>query len=138
MRQFKIERSDWRFDISLPVKIAATDVNGQPVNQELMNVNVSRRGALLKGVHRKIRVGSQVPLSRLGKLEQFLIVWAGEANTPRAGQVGVSAVDTACSFWNDAIGAPSQAELAGARNSRSEKISAKSTATTSHSLEYRT
>jgi hypothetical protein len=85
-----------------------------------MTVNVSRRGALLKGVHGKIRVGSQVSLSRSGKLEQFLIVWAGETNTPRAGQIGVSAVDPACSFWNDVIGAPSQAELASSGNNYSE------------------
>ena len=139
MRQFKIERSDRRFDISLPVNVSASDVNGQPVNQEVMTVNVSRHGALLKGIHGRIRVGSRASLSRSGKQEQFLIVWAGEANTPRAGQIGVSAADPACSFWNDVVGAPSQAELAGAGNNHSEKISAKSTATTtSHSLEYRT
>jgi hypothetical protein len=134
MRQFKIERSDRRFDISLPVKMTATEVNGQPVNQEVMTVNVSRHGALLKGIHGKIRVGSQVSLSRLDKREQFLIVWAGEENTPRAGQIGVSAADPACSFWNDVIGTPSQVELASAGNHDSE-VSNEVTSKSAASLE---
>jgi hypothetical protein len=104
------------------------------VNQEVMTVNVSRHGALLKGIHGKIRVGSQVSLSRLDKREQFLIVWAGEENTPRAGQIGVSAADPACSFWNDVIGTPSQVELASAGNHDSE-VSNEVTSKSAASLE---
>ena len=105
MRQFKIERSDRRFDISLPVR-HDRDRRQRPASEPgIMTINVSRHGALLKGIRGKIRLGSQVSLSRSNKLEQFLIVWVGEANTPRAGQIGVSAIDPASSFWNDVVGA---------------------------------
>ena len=71
MRQFKIERSDRRIDISLPVKVSASDVNGQPVNQEIMTINISRHGAFLTGIRGKLRLNSQVSLSRLNKREQI-------------------------------------------------------------------
>ncbi len=57
MRQFKIERRDRRIDISLPVRLTATDVNGHPLEQEVTTINVSRRGALLKGIRGKLRTG---------------------------------------------------------------------------------
>jgi methyl-accepting chemotaxis protein len=121
MRQFKIERRDRRIDISLPVSLTAIDVDGHPADQEVTTMNVSRKGALLRGIRGKLRAGEQVSLGRLNKVEQFLISWVGEENSPKAGQIGVSAVDLATSFWNDVIEAQSQAELAGAQEDDSEK-----------------
>ena len=98
MRQFKIERRDPRIEMCLPVQLTATDVSGAPFDQEVITVNVSRQGALLKGIRGKLRVGSQVSLARLQKQEQFSIAWVGKENTPGAGQIGVSAIAAKSSF----------------------------------------
>ena len=128
MRQFKIERGDRRINISLPVKISAIDINGQPLNQEIMTINISRHGALLTGIRGRLRLDSYVSLSRLNKQEQFLIAWVGEENTPRAGEIGVSAIDPASSYWSDVVETRSRIELATAAGNHSEKVSAKSEA----------
>jgi methyl-accepting chemotaxis protein len=103
VHQFKIERSDRRIDVALTVRLSGTDVSGQPLDQQVMTVNLSRKGARLKGIHARLRLGSQVSLARLNKVEQFLVVSAGQPNTPDAGAISVSAVDPATSFWDDVI-----------------------------------
>ena len=125
MRQFKIERRYPRLDISLPVTLTGIDVNGHPLEQEVMTVNVSRSGALLRGIRGKLRTGDQVSLGRLHKVEQFLISWVGEDNTPKAGQIGLSAADPATTFWNDVVEEHSPAGLADAEGDDSEKTPAK-------------
>jgi methyl-accepting chemotaxis protein len=110
MRQFKIERGDRRFDMTLPVKITVLDGNGNPSVQEAMTINISQKGALLSGVRGKIRLGSEVTLARLHKREQFLVMWLGNENTRQAGQVGLSAVDPASTFWNDVLETKSPAK----------------------------
>jgi methyl-accepting chemotaxis protein len=129
MKRFKIERADRRYDMSLPVSLAAIDVKGRPLDQELMTVNVSGRGACLTGIRSKLRQGSEVTLSRSHKREQFLVQWVGEKNTTRAGQIGVSAVDPQTSFWRDVVEARSRAEVATIRKDGSGKLAAKPIAT---------
>jgi methyl-accepting chemotaxis protein len=116
MQQFKIERHDPRIDISLPVTLNATDVKGNPLDQQVMTINVSRMGALLTGVQGTLRSGTQVSLARLHKLEKFAVAWVGKANTPRASQIGVTAVDPASSFWSDVIGTESPAQSSAREN----------------------
>jgi methyl-accepting chemotaxis protein len=103
MRQFKIERRDPRIEVSLPVRLTALDGNGQDGDQEVWTINVSQHGALLKGIRGQLSTGSRVSLGRLDKREDFLIEWVGKENTPKSGQIGVSAVNPVCSFWNDVI-----------------------------------
>jgi methyl-accepting chemotaxis protein len=124
MRQFKIERGEPRHEISVSVALSATDAEGHPFEQQVMTVNVSQTGALLAGVHGKLRLGGQVTLSRDHKREQFSIAWLGEAKTSRSGQIGVIAADPATSFWNDLIGNQSQA-VPSAERRHSGKVAAK-------------
>jgi len=129
MKRFKIERADRRYDISLPVSLTATDVKGHALDQDVMTVNVSGRGACLTGIRDKLRPGGEVVLARLRKREQFRIEWVGEKNTARAGQIGVSAVDQQTSFWSDVVEGQSHAEVAIIRQGSSGKVAAKSVAT---------
>jgi methyl-accepting chemotaxis protein len=128
MRQFKIERRDRRIDASLPVRLKATRVNGDPFEQEVMTINVSRSGTLLTGIRGKLRQGSLVSLARLQRLEQFLIAWVGEENTPEAGQIGLSTIDPASSFWDDVFETQAKAEAASAERNGSEEVRAKAKA----------
>src|ERR1700686_3992402 len=43
------KRRDPRIDIELPVLLTGIDVSGRPLDQRVMTVNISRRGALLNG-----------------------------------------------------------------------------------------
>jgi hypothetical protein len=113
MQQFKIERSDPRIDAVVSVRLIATDINGQPLDQEVTTVNVSRKGARLRGVHGKLRLGARVSLTYMNKVEQFLIVSAGKANTPEADEISLSAENSATVFWNDVIAMHSQAGADG-------------------------
>ncbi|MGA3195589.1 MAG: methyl-accepting chemotaxis protein, partial [Terriglobales bacterium] len=89
MRQFKIERSERRIDVSVPVRLTTTDLDGQPIDQQVMTMNVSLRGARLTGVRAKLRVGGEVSLARQNKVEQFLIAAIGEENSATTGQLSV-------------------------------------------------
>lgn len=125
MAQFKIERRDPRIDVSLPVRLTGTDVTGLPLDQEVITINISRQGALLKGVQGRLRPGSTISLARQHKQEQFQVEWAGGENTAGAGQIGVSAVDPATSFWKDVLETHSPADPSGAGENYSEKVPAK-------------
>jgi methyl-accepting chemotaxis protein len=125
MHQFKIERSDRRIAVSLPVRLTATGTNGQPLDQQVMTVNVSRKGARLTGMRGKLRIGGHVSLTRRNHVEQFLIVSAGQENSADAGQLSVSAADPDTTFWNDVIETQTQSTLANADADQREKIPAK-------------
>jgi hypothetical protein len=79
-----------------------------------MTVNISRRGALLDGIHGMLKLGDKISLSRLHKKEEFRVVRVGEDDTPTAGQIGVAAVDPNTSFWNEVLEATAQSGLEAA------------------------
>ncbi len=105
------KRRDPRIDLALPVLLSGTDVSGRPLDQRVMTINISRRGALLEGVHGVLQLGDTVSLARLHKKEQFKVAWVGEADTPAADQIGVAAVDPNTSFWNEVLEATAQSGL---------------------------
>jgi methyl-accepting chemotaxis protein len=129
MRQFKIERSEARIETPVPIRLTATDVNGQTLVQEILTLDVSRKGAHLKGIRGQLLPGSQVSLARGNKTDQFRVQWVGEKNTPKAGEIGVCAIDPNTSFWADVVESHAKTELASAPPKYSKRISAKSGAT---------
>jgi hypothetical protein len=98
--------------VAVPVELRATDANGRVLEQEVVTIDVSKRGAHLKGIRGELRSGSQVSLKRQNKVEQFPIAWVGGENAERRGQIGISAVEPATSFWNDLLEAHSEVPLA--------------------------
>ncbi len=108
------KRRDPRIDVGLPVLLSGTDVNGRPLDQRVSTINVSRRGALLAGIHGMLVAGDLVSLARLQKKEDFRVAWVGSIGTPSAGQIGVAAVDANTTFWMDVLDSAEQgAEMAG-------------------------
>jgi hypothetical protein len=105
------KRRDPRIDLALPVLLTATDVSGRPLDQRVMTVNISRRGALLDGIHGMLVPGNIISLARLHKKEQFRVAWVGGEDTPAAGQIGVAAVDPNTSFWSEVLKATAQSGL---------------------------
>jgi PilZ domain-containing protein len=97
------KRRDPRIDLALPVLLTATDVRGRPLDQRVMTVNISRRGALLEGIHGLLGPGAIITLARGRNREQYRVAWVGAEDTPAAGQIGVAAVDPNTSFWNEVL-----------------------------------
>jgi methyl-accepting chemotaxis protein len=125
MQQFKIERNDRRVDVAISVRLKATDLNGQPLDQQVMTMNVSQKGARLKGIRGKLRVGAEVSLSRRNKVEEFMIAGIGGENSSEAGQISVSAIDPATSFWSDVIATESQSADENPSEKAPSKLKAK-------------
>jgi len=105
------KRRDPRIDLALPVLLTGTDVSGRPLDQRVMTINISRRGALLDGIHGMLGAGDIISLARLHKKEQFRVAWVGGEDTPGAGQIGVAAVDPNTSFWGEVLEATAQSGL---------------------------
>ena len=114
IRQRLGKRRDPRIDLALPVHLTGTDISGRPLDQRVMTVNISRRGALLDGIHGMLRLGDKISLARLHKKEEFRVAWVGGENTPAAGQIGVAAVDPNTSFWDEVLEATAQSGLEAA------------------------
>jgi methyl-accepting chemotaxis protein len=108
MAQFKIERREKRIDIALPVRLIAIE---PPVDQNVTTINISQGGALLKGIRGQLHVGGKVSLIRGNQLEEFLVAWAGQANTADAGEIGLSAIKPDNSFWEDVLRAQPEAVI---------------------------
>jgi hypothetical protein len=105
------KRRDPRVDLALPVLLTGTDVRGRPLDQRVITINISRRGALLEGVHGLLGQGAIIALTRGRKQEQFRVAWVGADETPAAGQIGVAAVDPNTSFWDEVLEATAQSGL---------------------------
>jgi len=114
------KRRDARIDLALPVLLTGTDVSGRPLDQRVMTVNISRRGALLDGIHGMLEPGNKISLARLHKKEQFRVAWVGRKDTPAAGQIGVAAVDPNTSFWDEVLEATAQSGLEAASLRRND------------------
>jgi len=110
MRQFKIERSEPRLDMTVPVTLRATDIDGREFEQHVTTVDIARHGAHLANVKGRLQVEEWATLSRQGKSQRFQIAWIGEANTPRAGHIGLSAPEMDPSFWEDVLEQRQEAE----------------------------
>lgn len=104
-------RRDPRISLAMPVLLTGTDVTGRPLDQRVMTINISRRGALLDGVHGMLGQGAIIALTRLHKKEQFRVAWVGAEATSAAGQIGVAAVDPNSSFWAEVLDATAQSGL---------------------------
>lgn len=105
------KRRDPRIDLALPVLLTATDVRGRPLDQRVMTINISRRGALLEGIHGLLGKGATVTLARGRNREQFRVAWVGAEDTSEVGQIGVAAVDPNTSFWNEVLDATAHSGL---------------------------
>jgi len=64
------------------VLLTGTDVGGRPLDQRVVTVNVSRRGAKLQGIHGLLNPRDKIFLARAHHKEQFQVAWVGAEDTP--------------------------------------------------------
>jgi methyl-accepting chemotaxis protein len=103
MAQFKIKRRDARVELAVPVMLTIADAKGHPKEQEVQTIDISRHGVLVEGFRGVIRKGKMVFLTRKNKKQEFRVAWAGAKGTPKAGQIGLSAVNPEASIWDDVL-----------------------------------
>jgi|SRR5580658_2287972 hypothetical protein len=108
------KRRDPRIDLALPVLLTGMDSSGRPLDQRVITVNISRRGALLDGIHGMLGPGDRISLARGHRKEEFRVAWVGEDDTPAASQIGVAAVDPNTSFWSEVLDATAKSGLEAA------------------------
>jgi len=105
------KRRDPRIEIALPVLLTGVDVKGRPLDQRVMTVNISRRGALLEGIHGLPSAGDEISLARGGKKERFRVMRVIDNDSNVGARIGVSSVDPNTTFWDEVIEATSQSGL---------------------------
>ncbi len=92
-------RSECRISQELPVRIYGTDGAGKPVNETAWTLDVSPRGARLKGLPHWSGLGEIVTIRHGDEKARFRVMWIGEHGTAREGQVGVLCMDNGRSIW---------------------------------------
>ncbi len=104
------KRRDPRIDTAISVLLTGVDESGRPLDQRVITMNVSRRGAQLQGVHGRLRPGDRVALARGAKKEMFRVAWVGAENSPVDGQIGISSIEANSNFWDEILemSAPAQ------------------------------
>jgi hypothetical protein len=116
------KRREPRTELSLPLLLTGTDVSGRPLDQRVTALDVSRHGARLEGIHGRLQPGDQVFLARGTQKEQFRVAWVGAEDTPRAGQIGVMAIDHETSLWDqDLQTTEPHPEVTNIRNPETQK-----------------
>jgi len=97
------KRRDPRVDVVVPVWLTGRDAQGKPLNQQVTTMNISRRGAHLRGIHGRLRPRDQVTLERGTRKDLFQVTWVGADNSRVDGQVGVSTGGRDSNFWDDIL-----------------------------------
>jgi hypothetical protein len=95
------KRRDVRIDVVLPVLLTGVDASGRPLSQRVMTANISRRGALLEGIHGEVVAGAKVFLTRGGRKEEFRVAWV--TDSAQGANIGVAAADQNTTFWDSVI-----------------------------------
>lgn len=108
------KRREPRIEIALPVLLTGVDGNGRPLDQRVMTVNISRRGALLEGIHGRPSAGDEISLARGAKKERFRVMRVMDDDSGVGARIGIAAVDPNSTFWDEVIEATSQSGLEAA------------------------
>jgi PilZ domain len=108
------KRREVRIEIAVPVLLTGTDIKGRPLDQRVMTVNISQRGAMLRGIHGMPSQGERISLARGSKKEEFLVAWVLDDKTAVESKIGVVALNPNTTFWVDVLHAASQVELEAA------------------------
>jgi hypothetical protein len=82
-------RREPRVPAKLAVRVIGTDAEGKPFSENVNTADISRYGARLEGLKANLLPGEVVGLTHGESKGRFVVQWAGQAETPRAGQVGL-------------------------------------------------
>lgn len=92
-------RTDPRANHELPIRVFGMDSEGRPVNQAAWTMDVSRRGARLRGVTAFTTPGEIIGIRYGTEKARFKIAWVGQKGTAREGQIGVTCIEPGKYIW---------------------------------------
>lgn len=106
-------RTETRLDQHIPVRLWGIDAEGKPFNENLSTTDISLTGAKLAGVKAKLRHGDIVGMQSATGKTRFRVTWAGDPDTPLAGQISVCCVEPGKCIWDPKLFRPTEAPVAG-------------------------
>src|ERR1700761_7189848 len=89
-----------RVKMVLAVRVLG-QVSGGPGFDELVHtLDIALGGARLGGMDKvELQPGDVIEIRRKNRRASFKVMWVAEPNSPRAGQIGVQAIDAPLDFW---------------------------------------
>jgi hypothetical protein len=104
-------RREPRLIEDLPVRIWAVDDRGLRFTQSAIAHNISRSGALLTGLERKLRCGDLIWVQYVNAKARFRIVWIRDSQGPYKVQAAVQRFSEDECPWGDVLAGHAVAEL---------------------------
>ncbi len=94
------KRREPRVELQLPIRVFGMDINGKAFSEEIVTIDVSRRGVKLGKVQAQIEVGETIGLTYGQTKGRFIVRWVGAPGTPRFGQIGIEYTSPEKPFWS--------------------------------------
>jgi hypothetical protein len=70
-------RHNARISVQFPAQVWGVNASGQPFTDSALVVNISAGGIVLRGVHRRIRIGELLGVRLENSSAQFRVIWIG-------------------------------------------------------------
>ncbi len=102
------KRREPRQEKQVPVRIFGTDADGRAFSENVSTVNVSREGAMLKGVTCQLKTGDVIGVVYGKSKSRFRVQWAGKPGTPEQGRIGLHSMSPESALWDFPLPAPGQ------------------------------
>jgi len=91
-----LKRREERVNVALPVRVIVLE---QQRREFACTLDVTSKGARLDGLRGVDLVGEILEIQRGKKRDRFKVVWVGEPETSRAGQIGVQCLGSGTPIW---------------------------------------
>ena len=92
-------RCEPRHSLESPVRVFGIDSAGKPINQTAWTLDVSKRGARLKGVPCWSGPGETIGVRCGTEKARYKVVWIGQQGTAAEGQVGLLCLESGKFIW---------------------------------------
>jgi hypothetical protein len=93
-------RQEVRFGVNLEVRLWGLDSEGRPFNTKAETVDITPKGARLRGFHCSLKKGDVVGMQYMHAKGRFRVAWVGQPETPKYGQLGLQSVDPGRTLWD--------------------------------------
>jgi hypothetical protein len=94
-------RRERRVTVPISVRLWGLDRDGKVFSQNVKTLNIATSGARLFGVTAALERGFIVGLQCGNMRARFMVMWVGEKDSPREGQIGLRAAENG--IWSVAL-----------------------------------
>ncbi len=94
------DRNDRRVHVALPIRITYHDKNNKPHLEMACTYDISRHGARITSLRCVKQTGEIVAVERGRNKAACRVVWVGDADSERGGQIGLQTVEPEKRLWD--------------------------------------